>query len=341
MSDFQSSTTSLASTVPETPSPAAESLWYRGVRYYIVQRPLRQHGTRPTNTSWIGGHGREARSFNDTSKKHFQCGLCGDIFSVGSTTHHAAVHLTNKHGIRQEGDTSTTASPSTPVNQQLQSQPQRTRALYTDVVIAKFRHLLLRWICCMHIALSVVEDQSFRHLILYICPALSFYLVKAGNTIRAWILQEFERQKDFIRGRIRRARSKVHIGIDCWTSGNSDYFVAIVAHFLDDDLVNQSIVIGLKRLWYSHSAENIAPVVAAVLKDMLDLKQLGVFIADNENTNDAVFRLILAELEPSLPASQVKLRRARCLLVISSILLRRRIKCPIQAPTSLPLIFEM
>ena len=100
----------------------------------------------------------------------------------------------------------------------------------------------------MHIALSIVEDQTFRDLILYICLALALHLVKPGKTIRRRVMKEFERQKFFVRGRISRARSKVLISIDCWTSGNSYYFVAMAAHFLDEDLVNQSIAIGLKRL---------------------------------------------------------------------------------------------
>ena len=86
--------------------------------------------------------------------------------------------------------------------------------------------------------------------------------------------------------------------------------VVVVAHFLDTNLVNQSVVIGLKRMWYSHSAENIAQVIIPVLREMIDQGQLGCFVSDNENTNDAVIRLILAELESN---AQSKLRRARCL----------------------------
>jgi hypothetical protein len=87
-------------------------------------------------------------------------------------------------------------------------------------------------------------------------------------------------------------------------------FVAIVAHFVDCDLVNQSVLIGLKRLYYSHSAENISQVIIPVLRETLDPQQLGCFIADNESTNDAVIRLVLAEF---LPAIHPQSRRVRCL----------------------------
>lgn len=47
-----------------------------------------------------------------------------------------------------------------------------------------------------------------------------------------------------------------------------------------------------------------------MLRETIDQRQLGYFIGDNENTNDTVIRLVLAELKPD---AQPKLRRARCL----------------------------
>ena len=46
--------------------------------------------------------------------------------------------------------------------------------------------------------------------------------------------------------------------------------VVVVAHFLDANLVNQSVVIGLKRMWYSHSVENLVQVIILVLMEMID-----------------------------------------------------------------------
>jgi hypothetical protein len=307
MADSQSS---LLSTVREAPEPS-EIVVFKGIEYHVVERSA--NARRVNRISWIWGHGREVRCFAESeSKKHFQCGVCGQIFPVWSTTHHASIHLNDKHGIHEHGGQSTSPmqadSPS--VIEQLCRRGQQARALVTEVTVAKFRYLLLRWICCMHICLSIVQDDTFRDLIQYICLALSRFLVKSANTIRDWIMKEFKRQKIEIRRQIRQARSQVHISFDCWTSGNSLLFVAIVAHFLDANLVNQSVLIALKRLRYSHSAENIAQVIIPVLKEMLDPEQLGHFIADNENTNDAVIRLILAELRPTvLPQSY----RVRCL----------------------------
>ena len=73
-----------------------------------------------------------------------------------------------------------------------------------------------------------------------------------------------------MQAQLRQSKSKIHISFDCWTSGNSYSFVAIVAHFLDANLVNQSPVIGLKRLQYSHSIENIAQVMVPILLKMLN-----------------------------------------------------------------------
>lgn len=50
--------------------------------------------------------------------------------------------------------------------------------------IERFRLALIRWIVCMNIYLSVVEDDSFFNLILSVNSGLSKYLVKSHNTIR-------------------------------------------------------------------------------------------------------------------------------------------------------------
>jgi hypothetical protein len=78
----------------------------------------------------------------------------------------------------------------------------------------RFRHLLIRWIVYMHVALSIVEHDIFRDLILYICPALEPFLVRSGNTIRRWILKEFERQSLIIRDELAQAKSQIHINFD-------------------------------------------------------------------------------------------------------------------------------
>jgi hypothetical protein len=132
---------------------------------------------------------------------------------VDSTTHHAASHLNEKHDIHKLG------TPSEEIDPPPQSIAQQIanidyKALITSVQADRFRYLLIRWIVYIHIALSIVEHQTFRQLILYICPALKPFFVKQADTIRRWILAEFRKQRTRVKAELVVARSLIHISFD-------------------------------------------------------------------------------------------------------------------------------
>jgi len=58
-----------------------------------------------------------------------------------------------------------------------------------------FQNVLSRWNFCVHVALSVLKDYTFRKLILYICPAVAPVFVRVGRTIRKWITDEFSKRQ--------------------------------------------------------------------------------------------------------------------------------------------------
>jgi hypothetical protein len=99
--------------------------------------------------------------------------------------------------------------------------------------IERFRLALIRWIVCMNICLSVVEDISFLNLILSVNSGLSKYLAKSHNTIRRWIMDEFLIHKEKVKKKIRESSGMIHISFDLWTSPNKKAIVAICAHYLD------------------------------------------------------------------------------------------------------------
>jgi hypothetical protein len=184
-------------------------------------------------------------------------------------------------------------------------------ALVSRINIEKFRWLLLKWIIQMHVALVVVESESFRELVLFIAPALEGFLVHSASTIRRWILQLFDRQSQVIKKKLAKARSRIHISFDLWTSPNHRAFVGIVAHWLDEDLKKQDALIGLRRVRGSHSGENIAEAVIPLLQ-MYELgPKLGYFVGDNIGSNDTGIRCILQVLRPDI--QDLDSRRVRCI----------------------------
>ena len=70
-----------------------------------------------------------------------------------------------------------------------------------------------------------------------------------------------------------------------------------MAHWLDEDLRKQEVLIGLKRLKGPRNGENIATVIIPWLEWYNLAPKLGFFIGDNDSTNDTA----LKHLRPDIP----------------------------------------
>ena len=94
-------------------------------------------------------------------------------------------------------------------------------------------------------------------------------MVKSANTIKRWILWEFEKQRRYVKQELTTARSRIHVSFDCWTSPNTKGLVGVVFHFLDKDLKVQRLLAGMKRVRGAHTGENIAEAIISIIKGMI------------------------------------------------------------------------
>jgi hypothetical protein len=138
--------------------------------------------------------------------------------------------------------------------------------------IKRFRLALIRWIMCMNICLSVVEDITFINLILSVNPGLSKYLVKSYIIIRRWIINEFVIRKEKIKKKIKDSSNIIHVSFNLWTSPNKKVIMVIYAHYLDKVYKPQYILISLKEVYGSYAGANIAEVIKSVLIEMISFK---------------------------------------------------------------------
>jgi hypothetical protein len=108
-----------------------------------------------------------------------------------------------------------------------------------------------------------------------------------------------------------RAMSKIHISCDLWTSPNGYALCGIAAHFIGHQGRFQSLLLALRRMRDAHSGEQIGEVVISVVREYgIEPQRLGVFVADNAETNDVAWRYALQTLCPLRDASK---SRSRCL----------------------------
>src|SRR5207244_9089522 len=105
--------------------------------------------------------------------------------------------------------------------------------------------------------LTAVESDYFRNI--FVQTPFSAYLPSSGDTIRRWIMENYELKKQEIKRQITKySKGLVHVSFDLWTSPNQLSIFGMIIHYMNDSYKVQTRLIGLKRLTRRHSGENIA-----------------------------------------------------------------------------------
>jgi hypothetical protein len=291
--------------VPE--GPPQEITKEGRVWYAVAHAANRRKGSK---VSKIWGLGHQYIALDNPELIAWRCQLCSDedvlIVLLNKSTTSAMKHLHRKHrhlpasAYEDSSDVATVTSNGS----------RGYRSLTTTVNVDLFRHHLLRWIVKRQIPFDEVEDTDFQAMLLSLSQAIEPYLVQSAQTIRNWAQAEYEIAQIQVKQAVRAARSRIHISFDLWTSPNGYSLCAICAHFVGSNLRNTTALLGLKRMKGPHGGDNIAEVIVPVLEEYKVSPRLGVFVADNAESNDTAIRSILAQIRPELALAP---RRARCL----------------------------
>ena len=168
-------------------SGASDLIKLNGKTYLRVDHTANQRkGAQP---SWIWAHGDELRyiqghrAYKNWRYKHYNP-LNPIVIPIENTTYYAGEYLRKKHHLFKIGE-----EPKSSRRAISQLANAAYSSLISTVQADRFRYFLICWIVTMHIALSIVEADSFRELITYICPVIEPLLMKSSNTIRRWIMK--------------------------------------------------------------------------------------------------------------------------------------------------------
>lgn len=261
-----------------------------------------------TKTSHIWGKDKGFEIVDvKTGKRHYYCIQCCDkekdesyvpflVKGTSNITHHWRI----KHGIDAKGKPVQKSTENTPVN------------LLSAFDFDFWRLALIQWIVYCHIAFSQIENLYFRKMVELINASVAAFL-PCRNTLRKWIMDEFERRKRRKRHELRAAKSNIHISFDLWTSPNCYAFMAIVTHYINSTGARKADLIALRRLHGEHTGENMAALLLEVFREYKIGGRIGFFILDNASSNDTCVDLVLRKLYPEMNAKQRLRRRLRCL----------------------------
>ena len=185
-----------------------------------------------------------------------------------------------------------------------------TTAEALEVRRKKVRETLLEWIAHDRIAFPAVESPHFQAFCEALDPAYATVMPLSYNSVRTWLISEFELKRADITTRLATSRSMVHISCDLRTSPHKNMAVlGVIAHFMNSVYTNEAILLALRRIEGSHSGQNVAEVVLNTLRKY-QIHRLGYFVCDNASSTDTA---ILDVLKSYGLAKEKDRRRLRCL----------------------------
>ncbi|KAH7471723.1 hypothetical protein FOMA001_g13235 [Fusarium oxysporum f. sp. matthiolae] len=173
--------------------------------------------------------------------------------------------------------------------------------------------LYVRFITACSLPFRLVECPEFRALLAYINKDVDTWLPDTHETIRKWIMRQYEDQKEKVKQRMQSAKSRIHISCDLWTSPNSLAILGIVAHYVTEDGQLEHHVLALKDIDSEHDGSHLAVAVLNVVDEWGFASKLGYFVMDNAGNNDTMMRsLSLGLLRRYDIQYDPKVHRLRC-----------------------------
>jgi hypothetical protein len=138
-------------------------------------------------------------------------------------------------------------------------------------------------------------------LIKLLNPDIFEYLYKSHYLIKNILVKYYKVRKKAIRKELANSILKIYISFNLWTSPSLSKLaiIKVVAHYLSNNYVAKSLLIGFKSLLDNHTDVNQAASVYSVLKNIgIALKAvLGYFISDNTSPNDTAIEELCRLLE--------------------------------------------
>lgn len=162
--------------------------------------------------------------------------------------------------------------------------------------------LYVRFITACSLPFRLIECPEFRALLAYLNSDIDTWLPDTHETIRKWIIRQYEAQKEKVKQRIQSAKSRIHISCDLWTSPNSLAILGIVAHYVTEDGSLEHHVLALKDIDSEHEGSHLAAATLEVIDEWGFASKLGYFVMDNAGNNDTMMRsLSLGRYNPQFP----------------------------------------
>lgn len=221
---------------------------------------------------------------NEKGKKEWRCRYCMVNYQLSDGTDNIKQHLNDMHGVYEDSpkdirirnvqiaiETAIASAEANPQKRRRFNDTESTTAFEPDVA----EILYVKFIAACNQPLRLVECPEFRAFLVYVNEDITTWLPDSHQTIRTWVLRQYDIERERIKSRVQNARSKVHISCDLWTSPNDFAVLGIVAHYISEDNQLEHSVLALVEITGPHEGENLAPHVIKVVEDWGIVLKLG------------------------------------------------------------------
>ena len=139
----------------------------------------------------------------------------------------------------------------------------------------------------------LVEQEGIRDLCVYLN---SDALPISRNTIKADIEKMYKREKERVKTELNSISSRICLTADLWTSIATDGYLALTAHFVDEDWILQKRVLNFHHMPPPHGGPILAEKVIDLLRDWAVEKKVFTITLDNASYNDGMVNLLKQHL---------------------------------------------
>ncbi|RYC81284.1 hypothetical protein BFJ63_vAg15823, partial [Fusarium oxysporum f. sp. narcissi] len=237
--------------------------------------------TKP-RTSWVFSHMPdeevETRYYNQrTGKEEWRCKHCDKTYASSGGTAAPAKHLMDPppdgHGLPKGAPRTAKVTTIRTIIEQArvaaEENPRKRRRLNDQsgdsIEPDQLEALYVRFITACSLPFRLVECPEFRALLAYINNDIETWLPDTHDTVKTWIMRQYECQKERVKQRIQSAKSRIHISCDLWTSPNSLAILGVVAHYVTEDGQLEHHVLALKDIDSEHDGSHLAVAILKVV----------------------------------------------------------------------------
>lgn len=135
----------------------------------------------------------------------------------------------------------------------------------------------------------------------------------SANTLKRTTIECYKEEGERIADQVRNAGTKISVTLDCWTSPNTNAFLGVTAHYIDDDWTLRSLVLACIPLLGEHSGEDLCEAFTAKCDQLALLPNLLGVTTDNAANINRFLALFERVCQDKGIAFDKKEQHARCL----------------------------